>query len=225
MKLLAFDTATSTLGIALLDGDSCLHQHEEEGGARASDVLLPRIAQMLSQAGLCLSELDAIAFGSGPGAFTGLRTACAAAQGLALGTKLPLFPVVTLLAAAEEYRLGSIDPHAPCDLLVQLDARMGEWYWAHYAWQDAQWRTLIAPTLSTPEVMEQYAQTSYPQHRLTMNGPQLTGMVSLAQMDFQARKNVAPQDALPLYLRNKVALTIVERETLHAAKTCRGNLS
>src|ERR671938_374059 len=101
--LLAFDTATEQMSIALRVGPVQL-VHESAGGALASAALIPSIMRLLADAGIGLHALDAIAFGRGPGAFTGLRTACAAAQGLALGAGLPVLPIDTLLAVAEDAR-------------------------------------------------------------------------------------------------------------------------
>src|SRR5574344_116436 len=101
MNLLAFDTSTDTLFIALQRG-TALWQHQAAGGANSSATLLPSIQQGLQALDLQFADLDAIVFGRGPGSFTGLRTACAIAQGLALGAGKPLLPVDTLLAVAEE---------------------------------------------------------------------------------------------------------------------------
>ncbi|MGH8820077.1 MAG: tRNA (adenosine(37)-N6)-threonylcarbamoyltransferase complex dimerization subunit type 1 TsaB, partial [Rhodoferax sp.] len=115
MKLLAFDTSTEVMSIAVAH-DAQLWQHTSPGGAQASGMLIPAILALLAQAALALQELDAIVFGCGPGSFTGLRTACSVAQGLAFGAsarRLPgagalsevkVLPIDTLLAVAEEVR-------------------------------------------------------------------------------------------------------------------------
>ncbi|MBX9613730.1 MAG: tRNA (adenosine(37)-N6)-threonylcarbamoyltransferase complex dimerization subunit type 1 TsaB [Burkholderiales bacterium] len=157
MKLLAFDTSTETLSIAVARGGG-LWQHTGAGGAQASATLIPTVLALLAQAGLTLADLDAVVFGRGPGAFTGLRTACAVAQGLAYGARgglgVPVLPVDTLLAVAEEARGVAVaagafgttgaeatgaaatdDPlarSAPCDVIALLDARMDQVYAAHY---------------------------------------------------------------------------------------------
>ena len=100
---LAFDTATEHLSIALQVGDR-VWSHDGAGGALASSTLIPGVMDLLAQAGVGLRDLDAIAFGRGPGAFTGLRTACSVAQGLALGVDKPVLPIDTLLAVAEDAR-------------------------------------------------------------------------------------------------------------------------
>ena len=228
MKLLVFDTSTSILGIALLQGEKTSFI-QEEGGAQASETLIPLIAHILQQDSLKITDLDAIAFGCGPGAFTGLRTACSVAQGLAMGAQLPVIPIVTLLAGAEEARLkqAALNNYiGASEVLVQLDARMNEWYWAHYTWSpENAWQTIAEPALSSPEVLQAYiqnvAQNKAPVNQLTqvtVEGPQLQGMLSLAKHAWENQQTVTPDQALPLYLRNKVALTTAEREALHKSK-------
>lgn len=214
MNLLAFDTSTLTLGVALHLGGEVLSR-EETGGAQASDRLLPLVAEILAQADVALTDLDAIAFGQGPGAFTGLRTACAAAQGLALGAGLPVIPIVTLAAAAEQARLDS----GANNVIVRLDARMGEWYWAHYRHADTGgWQTVTAPCLTSPEMLDAYIRQAAGCEILDVHGPQLAGMLSLADVACRTGRMMPPEDALPLYIRNKVALTTAEREAARAAR-------
>src|SRR3954466_9256353 len=148
MKLLAFDTSTETLSIAVSAGTGTpVLEHTGAGGAQASAALIPAIEQLLGQAGRVLADLDAIAFGRGPGSFTGLRTAAAVAQGLGFGAAVPVLPVDTLLAVAEE-------AYAHCDapgIVAVLDARMGEVYFAGYERAQCHWRTVQAPALGRPE--------------------------------------------------------------------------
>lgn len=220
MNILAFDTSTQSLGIALALGEQ-LYLMEDEGGARTSDILLPSIAKVLQQHQVTLKDMDAIAFGAGPGAFTGLRAATAVAQGLALGANLPVIPVITLQAGAQEYMLQHAQEFenlsAP-DVLVQLDARMNEWYWAHYQWKNNAWDTLAAPTLSTPDVLQAYQEQALPAKTVIMTGTQMRGLVELAKQAWRQGNTVTAEEALPLYLRDKVALTTVERMALHAKK-------
>jgi tRNA threonylcarbamoyladenosine biosynthesis protein TsaB len=96
VKLLAIDCSTERMSVALAQGER-RWTHAGAGGAQASAALIPAIMGLLDEAQLPLKELDAIAFGQGPGAFTGLRTACAVAQGLALGAALPVVAIDTLL--------------------------------------------------------------------------------------------------------------------------------
>ena len=129
MNLLAFDTSTGFLSIAVARGDR-VWLHHGVGGAQASATLIPAILALLAQAGLALPQLDAVVFGRGPGSFTGLRTACAVAQGLAWGAGIPVLPVDTLLAAAEDAR----HRHGCTQVVAALDARMDEVYCAQWEW-------------------------------------------------------------------------------------------
>src|SRR5215472_4872925 len=146
--LIAFDTSTEQMTVALLHGDRVVAR-EGEGGARASTTLLPAILAVLAEAGLVLGDLDAIAFGRGPGAFTGLRTACAVAQGLALGAGKPVLAIDTLLAVAEDARRGAADVR----VWALLDARMDQIYAAEYAHANGRWSTLVAPFLTDCEAL------------------------------------------------------------------------
>uniref|UniRef100_UPI0007823042 tRNA (adenosine(37)-N6)-threonylcarbamoyltransferase complex dimerization subunit type 1 TsaB n=2 Tax=Variovorax TaxID=34072 RepID=UPI0007823042 len=149
-KLLAFDTSTEHLSVAVRHGDRVL-AHSGVGGAQASSTLLPLIRELLADAGLALAELDAIVFGRGPGSFTGLRTACSVAQGLAFGAKVPLLPVDTLLAVADEAR------HAfgAQRVVAVLDARMDQLYAAHYDFASAgPFGGDPEPLLLAPEALE-----------------------------------------------------------------------
>src|ERR1700712_1946994 len=101
--LLAFDTATERLSVAVAVRGEIL-THEAAGGAQASATLIPAILGLLARAGIALRDLDAIAFGRGPGAFTGLRCACSVAQRLAYGANKPVLSIDTLLAVAEDAR-------------------------------------------------------------------------------------------------------------------------
>ncbi|MEH3085043.1 MAG: tRNA (adenosine(37)-N6)-threonylcarbamoyltransferase complex dimerization subunit type 1 TsaB [Xylophilus ampelinus] len=169
MHFLAFDTSTDRLSVALRHGDRT-QLHEGPGGPRASAALIPAIEALLRAAGIGLRDLDAIVFGRGPGSFTGLRTACAVAQGLGFGAGVPLLPVDTLLAVAEDARAR----HGCTRVLATLDARMDEVYAAGYAWRgadggpdpDAGWRAVAwaapgadgpggdaGPVLARPEAL------------------------------------------------------------------------
>ena len=141
-RWLAFDTSTDVLSLAVARGDQVWTQ-TLPGGAQASSGLIPAVQAMLAEADMPLASLDAIVFGRGPGSFTGLRTACAVAQGLAFGANVPVLPVDTLLAVAEEARwaqvqAGALLPDAaltvlaPASLLltVEVARRGGWWRWA-----------------------------------------------------------------------------------------------
>lgn len=225
MNLLAFDTSTDTLFIALQCG-TALWQHQAAGGANSSATLLPSIQQGLQALGLQFADLDAIIFGRGPGSFTGLRTACAIAQGLALGAGKPLLPVDTLLAVAEEAR----EQHGLTDVMAVLDARMSEVYHAGYRWADGLWHATHALGLCAPEALQvpeglsvvgnaqaAYAERLAPQaaHRVAL--PTATALLRLAPRLMADGHLVDASYALPLYIRDKVALTTAEREAARAA--------
>jgi tRNA threonylcarbamoyladenosine biosynthesis protein TsaB len=139
-KVLALDTSTDRLSVALGDGDQRVQHFEGPGGAQASATLIPTILQLLAAQGWALADLDAIAFGCGPGSFTGLRTSCAVVQGLAVAARpggVPVVPIHTLLAVAEEARWQwaqnqlphlPASPPAPQRQVSVLDARMDELY-------------------------------------------------------------------------------------------------
>lgn len=138
MKVLAIDCSTERLSLGLSNG-SQRWQHDGEGGSKASATLIPAIMALLAKAQLQLSALDAIAFGRGPGSFTGLRTACAVAQGLALGAHLPVLPIDSLALLAQTAR--ALSPR----VLSVLDARMGQVYVAAYEHSTEGWRCLLPP--------------------------------------------------------------------------------
>ena len=147
--LLAFDTATERISIAVA-AHGRTWTHEGEGGARSSATFLPAVMALLDEAGVSVAALDAIAFGRGPGAFTGLRVACAVAQGLAFGAAKPVLPVDTLLALAEDARAGAAD----FAVWALLDARMDEIYAAEYVHGAGGWTVRTAPMLTSPEALE-----------------------------------------------------------------------
>ncbi len=230
MNLLAFDTSTERLSVALSFADSAgprLLSHEAEGGREASATLIPAAMGLLRDAGLALSALDAIVFGQGPGSFTGLRTACAVAQGLAFGVGRPVLPVETLLAVAEEARQA----HGATRVLALLDARMDEVYAAAYVHDGQAWHREGPIRLGRPDDMalpagfvlagnafEAYA------HRLPAGVrlpalPTATALLRVAPGLMAAGAAVPAHEALPLYVRDKVAQTTEERDALRAAKS------
>lgn len=150
MKLLALDTSTDTLSVAVGCGTGAatqVWQRTSPGGALASTHLIGVVVELLDEASLKLQELDAIAFGAGPGSFTGLRTACAVAQGLGFGANLPLLPVDSLLAVAQHAHIQT-RAHRVTAL---LDARMDELYVADYELKGTQWQTLRDACLIRPD--------------------------------------------------------------------------
>ena len=230
-NLLAFDTSTDRLSVAVQRAaDGQRFAHTGAGGAQSSATLIPTVLALLGQAGLTLGDLQAIVFGRGPGSFTGLRTACAVAQGLAWGAGVPVLPVDTLLAVAEGAR-QSRDP-APAELrvLALLDARMGEVYAAQYAWAPgAGWQVLAEAAVLPPEGLAVppagtllagnaaavYAERlpaavmALPRADLL---PTAEALLALAPALLAAGRAVPADQALPLYIRDKVAQTTAERQ-------------
>ena len=177
MKFLAFDTSTDSMSLALTDG-ARVWAHTGPGGAKSSATLIPAILALLSEAGISLAELDAIAFGRGPGSFTGLRTACAVAQGLALGANggagLQVLPVDTLLALAEEARAAATAglaaaPVASVQLIALLDARMDEIYAQRLEFDGAAWHAHDACRLIRLEELPAYVAEGPPDAVLAGN--------------------------------------------------------
>lgn len=225
--LLALDSATERLAVALVAGEQQWGA-EEEGAARASQRILPLAFELLARAGLEPAALDAIAFGRGPGAFTGLRTACAVAQGLALGLGRPLLSIDSLAVVAEDARMQQGERvHAPW---VAMDARMDEVYAAQYRHTDGGWVTLRVPALWTLPALQAAWHAEPPAcvagSALAAFGSRLpvgdalciertrdraAALAQLARAAWARGATIDAADALPLYLRDKVALTTAER--------------
>lgn len=224
MKLLALDTSTENCSLALwLDGDVISRQ--ELAGQRHSDLILPMLEALLGDAGLALGALDGIAFGAGPGSFTGLRIGCGVAQGLALGADLPVLGISTLLALAAA---------APGERVIAcLDARIGEIYHAAYERRDGLWATVCEPSLGfaqdAPAVSGsgwvgagsgflaygEALQARYAGQLVSSNVnvyPQAHEMARLAAPLFRQGLGQDAALAAPLYIRNKVALKTSERK-------------
>ena len=254
MNLLAFDTSTDTLSIAVQRGvGAAMWHHSGPGGAQASTTLIPAIQQMMQQAGLTFAQLDAIAFGRGPGSFTGLRTACSVAQGLAFGAGVPVLPVDSLMAVAEDARAqyandtgdtgvqqrsdapASAGAPARMQVMALLDARMDELYAERFDFDGALWTSngpcrlhraedlaadfavlpagaLAATTLLGGNVFARYGQRlpagAWPRIQAL---PCARAMLRLAPQLLRAGLAVPADQALPLYIRDKVAKTTQER--------------
>lgn len=246
-RLPSFDAAAVLDGKALPEGVRVFYRHEHTG-AVSSTLLLPTVQALFAQAGLNLSTCTAIAFGAGPGSFTGLRTATGVAQGLAFALQIPVIPVGTLMACAEAARAA--DPDTAC-VLAALDARMDEAYWALFAWDAGTalgWQVLQSESLDAPQAvaalvearMAAQMQTSMQAFTLagnaaaafgerlsvaalarTLAGQALPHALPVAVLGWRAwRAGLAlPADqAAPLYVRNKVAQTIEERAAVKAPR-------
>ena len=164
MKLLALDTATESMAVGVAHGALSLTTNAE-GGALASEHLIPAALDLLARSGLAPSDLDAIAFGQGPGAFTGLRTAVSVAQGLAFGIGCPVLPIDSLLIVAEDARQQAQagEASAPFEIWVAMDARMDEAYAGAYRHDGQRWQVRQAPALyDLPSLAAQWPAASGP---------------------------------------------------------------
>lgn len=260
LPLLALDTSTETMAVAL-HGPLGVRLHEGPGGAQASQTLLPRIQAMLREQGLSAAAVRAVAFGRGPGAFTGLRTACAVAQGLALGAGCSVVPVDSLMLVAEDAAAAGAAGEVPREpalagqgvphpgqawqapavgtlAAVAMDARMGEVYAALYRWSGlpgtAGWEVVQPACLCEPQVLARdwpgwlapgaparwvagsglalLAAGTVPAGTQVRTGPsRAAALLRLATRLRAADGACDPAQALPVYLRDKVALTVAER--------------
>lgn len=226
VNLLAFDTSTETMSIAVQAGSAVL-EHTAAGGPLASATLIPSITALLGRAGLALAQLDAIGFGRGPGSFTGLRTAAAVAQGLGFGAGVAVLPLDTLLAVAEEAHAQS----GVSRVVALLDARMGEVYCAAYERQDGAWHERAPAALLRPEQVAvppgwALAGNVFAQHgdRLPAASdripavPTARALLRLLPAQREGAAGHPPAKALPLYIRDKVAQTTEERAAERARK-------
>ena len=234
--LLAFDTSTEQLSVALRHGQATFTCNEA-GGALASARLLPAVTRLLTQADLPLAQLDAIAFGCGPGAFTGLRTSASVAQGLALGAQRPVLALDSLMLVADD-ACHQLHLTSALDIAVCMDARMDEVYAGLYRWQGERWLTLAAPALySLPALAAQGWQAqALCGSALSAFGDRLAGfdavelrvaseqdragaLLRVAEQAWREGRVLDAAEALPLYLRDKVAQTTVERAAAKTLKT------
>lgn len=221
MKLLAIETSSDACSAALYLNDA-LHERFELAARRHSQLILPMVEQLLAEAGVKLAELDALAFGRGPGSFTGVRIAASVIQGIAFGAELPVVPVSTLAALAQ----SAHEAHGATHVAVASDARMNEVYWGAYL-ADGQglmrllgderacaaeqapllpehgwlgvgtgWQCYSAALRSRfPDVVVDAAER-YPHAR---------DIARLARADYERGLAVSAEFALPVYLRNEIA--------------------
>ena len=223
MNLLALDTSTEFCTVALECSGRMLFK-EEHAGQRHSERVLPMIDALLDDAGIKPVDLQAIAFASGPGSFTGLRIACGVAQGLAFALDIPVVAVGTLEALAERAEGQRV---AAC-----LDARMGEVYFAAFERRADDWQALIEPCLCDPAVAPPLSGSGwigcgsgferYPDALRTRFADALAGIkpglfphareiARIGVRRFAAGHHMPAEQAMPLYVRDKVALKMNER--------------
>lgn len=236
MRILALETSTQFCSCALRVDGIVRESHVLAGHAH-SELLLPAVAQLMADAGLGYAQLDAIAFGAGPGSFTGLRIACGAAQGLAFAHDLPVVPVASLMALAEGLAAADDATH----VITAFDARMGELYLAAYTRIGADWAELLAPMLAQPDALPDLP--AHPAWRGVGSGfaacgaaltahydvtridatamPHAAAIASIAQRSLARGEAVSADQAVPLYVRDKVALNVQEQAALRASNAAR----
>jgi tRNA threonylcarbamoyladenosine biosynthesis protein TsaB len=219
MRILALDTSTEACSVALLlDGE--LRMRFQLTERSHAELVLPMVESLLEEAGVTLTDLDGLAFGRGPGAFTGLRIACGVVQGLALGADLPVAPVSSLAAVAEQVPVAAGE-----SVLVCNDARMGEVYWGVFRREaDGTMKALAAETVSQPGAVGagltvgHAAGNALPRYpalaeRLREAGlqvhdglyPRADAIARLGAVELAAGRGVPAQRALPVYVRDNVA--------------------
>jgi tRNA threonylcarbamoyladenosine biosynthesis protein TsaB len=220
MKLLAIESSTESFSVAInISGE--IHHQFRLSPKNHSKKILSLVENILATTGIKLSQLDAIAFGAGPGAFTGVRIATSITQGLAFAVDLPVIPISSLAALAQR----ATDKYNFNNILVAVDARINQVYWGGYQ-LSAKTKTVelaIKEAVSNPEnVNITELQTTWLgigsgwNYNLNMNNilaklvpndyPDAEGVAKLAMVELAKNNIIAPEQAMPVYLRNKVAL-------------------
>lgn len=228
MKLLAIETATEACSVALGVEGEIVSRHEL-ASRRHTELILPLCEALLSEAGLVLADLEAVAFGRGPGSFTGLRIAAGVAQGIAFARDLPVVPVSTLAALAQ----GAMARHGATRVLSAIDARMGEVYWARYVRDPHGLARLegaeqvLPPSAVAPPTRGRWfgAGSGWQAYGETLAAglegrlwgrdpgalPDARDLIPLAEQGYRDGAAVAAEAALPVYLRDRVARKRQER--------------
>jgi tRNA threonylcarbamoyladenosine biosynthesis protein TsaB len=218
VKILALDTATEACSAAVLSGETLAMRYDEPRRGH-SELILPMVDAVLTEAGLALRDLDVIAVGRGPGAFTGVRIAVSVAQGLAFGAGKLVLPVSDLAALAQR----AVFDHEAQRVIASIDARMDEVYWSMFE-VDAQQlvvpasdervgppEEIIVPTpgtwwgAGTGWALDALRGKLPAERTASQLLPRAREIALLARRDFQAGKAVPPEHALPVYLRDQVA--------------------
>lgn len=227
MRILALETSTEFCSVALWHDGSVLEAGRLAGQTHSA-LVLPMVRSLLAEAGVGMTDLDAIAFGAGPGSFTGVRIAVAVAQGLAFAHDTPVVPVAGLAALAE-------DCGAP-RVLACLDARMGELYLGAYERRPDGWSGVIAPCLARPDALPGAmgrftgVGSGFARHPEALAAayaldavdatvhPRARAVAVLGAAAYAAGAGIRADEAAPLYLRDKVALDVHEQAAARAAK-------
>lgn len=238
LSILALDTATETCSVALLTpvGVIC---RAEPVGQRHSERALPMVDEVLQEAGITLKDLDYLAFGAGPGSFTGLRIACGLVQGLAWGSGRPVIPVGNLLALAARVLAEAPNCHT---VLCAIDARMHEAYCAVYQ-RGSGIIEVSAPSLVKPHVLTELAGgvdavagdalTVFPEawpvggnlRRFPLLRADAADIARVASAPAMRARAIAAEDAAPLYVRDHVALTTDERRARALASSAASSVT
>ena len=220
MRIAALETSTDLCSVALWRNGE-IAALEQRAGRRHAELALPMLRQLLADSGTGVGALDAVAFGAGPGSFTGLRIACGIAQGLAMGRGIPLLGVSTLEAMAEESGAARV--------VACLDARMREVYYACLERAGGAWRAAISPCCIRPAAAVAppgggwigcgSGFSAYPELLAHVGARVLPGIhpgaiavARLAAPRLARGEGVDAAWAAPTYLRDKVAMTIEERD-------------
>ena len=227
MNILAIDTATDACTCALECGGTVVVRHAVEP-RRHTELLLAMVDSALEEAGIGLDALDVIAFGRGPGSFTGLRIACAVAQGLAFGANRPLVAISTLQTLAT----GMYRVHGSRRVLAAFDARMGEVYWGGFEWDGVAMAPVFEESVGPPDAVRVPAARGWtgagsgwsayrdilgsrlaasPDSVDAQRLPEAIDMLAPARLELAAGRGLAPEDAAPVYLRSKVARAAPKR--------------
>jgi tRNA threonylcarbamoyladenosine biosynthesis protein TsaB len=231
MNLLAIDTSTDFCSVAASRGEVLVARHEP-AGQRQAEMILGMVEAVLIDARLELSQIGGIAFGAGPGSFTGLRIAAGVTQGLALARGVGVIGICSLLAIAQEAAEEASDEAADARMICCLDAHMGEVYHAAYRRAGARWEEVSAPGLYRPEAVPVMSAgewmgcgDGFAAYREGLaarlgacvseirpeSGPTARAVLTLAMPRFAAGEAMDAAAALPVYLRDKVAFKTSER--------------
>ena len=206
MRILAIDTATEACSVALWN-DGTVNAHFELCPREHTQRILPMVQDILTTSGTSLTDINALAYGRGPGSFTGVRIGIGIAQGLALGAELPMIGVSTLMTMAQ----GAWRKNGATRVLAAIDARMGEVYWAEYQRdENGIWHGEETEAVLKPEIVhERMQQLSGEWVTVLRDGevllPAAEDMLPIACQMFAEGKTVAVEHAEPVYLRNNVA--------------------
>ena len=223
MRILAIDTATEACSVALWN-DGTVNAHFELCPREHTQRILPMVQDILTTSGTSLTDINALAYGRGPGSFTGVRIGIGIAQGLALGAELPMIGVSTLMTMAQ----GAWRKNGATRVLAASDARMGEVYWAEYQRdENGIWHGEETEAVLKPEIVHERMQQLSGEWVTVGTGwqawpdlgkesglvlrdgevllPAAEDMLPIACQMFAEGKTVAVEHAEPVYLRNNVA--------------------